>query len=248
MDVPRRIGIVGHPPESVLKAYRSAGATLVDLDIPRPEAPIRLADPHVPRVFCATLRTVLANALALPLDAIVSGVGEDKCDGMRFLVRILRDLGLGPVRETRNLAVEGFGTPLCDGKGPLRARVEAVMDRVVTGVRANPPPPEPDPPAAFWGVPPCDLSLLDLFPDHTQILGWTRCVENDTPADLEVETYVPPGVPAVFFAQSFCQKNVLAKYLAGKHEGLYVEADEKVTGSIRAKVEAFLALNARPTR
>ncbi|MHC4599280.1 MAG: 2-hydroxyacyl-CoA dehydratase family protein [Planctomycetota bacterium] len=240
-----KIGIVGYPPEEVLSGYRSAGAELVDLDVPRPEAPIRLADPHMPRVFCATLRTVLANALTLPLDLIVAGVGECKCDGMRFLVEILRDLGLGPVRETRNHATEGRGTPIADGAGPLRDRVDRIMERIVTGGALEPPRPEPDPPAAFWGVPPRDASLLDLFPESTQILGWTRCVENGTPADLEVESFVPAGVPTVFFAQAFCQKNVLAQYLARKHNGLYVEADEKTTRAVRAKVEAFLALNVK---
>jgi hypothetical protein len=243
-----RIGIVGHPPEEVLSGYRSTGAELVDLDIPRPEAPIRLADPHMPRIFCATLRTVLSNALALPLDLIVAGVGEDKCDGMRFLVRILRDLELGPVRETRNHGTEGRGTPISDGAGPLRERVDRIMERIVSGEHAQPPPPEPDPPAAFWGVPPKDATLLDLFPDSTQILGWTRCVENDTPADLEVESFVPADVPTVFFAQAFCQKNVLARYLAGKHNGLYVEVDETMTRAVRAKVEAFLVLNVKEGR
>ncbi|MHC5079660.1 MAG: hypothetical protein ACYTHN_11610 [Planctomycetota bacterium] len=239
-----RIGIVGYPPQSVLSGYRGVGAEIIDLDIPRPEAPIRLADPYVPRVFCATLRTVLANALSLPLDLIIAAVGECKCDGMRFLVRILRDLDLGPVRETRNLQVEGRGTPISNGTGPLRARVDAIMEPVVTGLFPDPPPVEPHPPAGFWGVPPCDASVLDLFPEGTQILGWTRCVENGTPADLEIETFVPSGLPTIFYAQAFCQKNVLAKFLARKHNGLYVEADETISGSVRAKVEAFLALNA----
>jgi hypothetical protein len=240
----RRIGVVGHPPEEVLAAYRAAGAAFLDLDVPRPEAPIRLADPYLPRPFCATLRTVLANALSLELDLIVAGVGECKCDGMRFLARILRDLGVRAVRETRNLASAGAGTPLCDGTGPLRRRVDAILGRILSGVRTPPPPLEPDPPAGFWGVPPCDASLLDLFPDGTQILGWTRAVENDTPADLETETFVPDGLPTVFFAQSFCQKTALARFLARKHDGLYVDVDEKVSRAVRAKVEAYLALSA----
>jgi len=241
---PRRIGVVGHPPETVLAALRGTGAELVDLDVPRPEAPIRLADPHLPRTFCATLRTVLANALALEPELVVAGVGECKCDGMRFLARILPDLGIRSIRETRNLASKGAGTPLCDGTGPLRVRVEAIMGRILAGVRTPPPPPEPAPPAGFWGVPPCDAALLDLFPDGTRILGWTRAVENDTPADLGVETFVPPGLPVVFFAQAFCQKTALARHLAKKHGGLFVDADERITRAVRAKVEAFLELNA----
>lgn len=239
----RTVGVVGHPPEDVLAVHRREGARLIDLDVPRPEVSIRLADPHLPRVTCATLRTVLSNALALEPDLVVAGVGEDKCDGMRFLVRVLRDLGAAPVVETRNHAREAAGTPVSDGRGPLRARVDAIMERIVTGVRPSPPPRAEPPPAGFWGVPPCDAALLDLFPEDTRILGWTRCVENDTPADLDVETWVPPGLPTVFFAQAFCQKNLLARHLARRHGGLCVEADERVTGSVRAKVEAFLELN-----
>ena len=49
-----------------------------------------------------------------------------------------------------------------------------------------------------------------------------------------------PEVPTVFFAQSFCHKNVMAKHLAEKYGGLYFDLDGRVTRSIRAKVEAFL--------
>ena len=99
---------------------------------------------------------------------------------------------------------------------------------------------EPHPAVAVWGVPCSDFLLYDLFPDGTKILGWTRCFENPTPADDELEQMIDPAVPTVFFAQMFCHKNALAKHLAGVHEGLYLDIDGQVTLPIRAKVEAFL--------
>ena len=68
-----------------------------------------------------------------------------------------------------------------------------------------------EPKFAFWGVPPNDFSILDLFPNETHLLGWTRCVEAGVPADIELEMFVEPEVPTVFYAQAFCAKAQLAK-------------------------------------
>ena len=94
----------------------------------------------------------------------------------------------------------------------------------------------------FWGVPPNDLEVLRLFPDETHVYGWTRCVEAKVPADLELEMFVDPDVPTVFYAQAFCSKTALAKYLANKYNGLYIDIDDYATNSIKAKIEAFLRL------
>ena len=95
----------------------------------------------------------------------------------------------------------------------------------------------------FWGVPPNDLEILKLFPNTTHVYGWVRCVEAGTPADLDLEMYVNPNVPTVFYAQAFCSKSQLAKYLADKYNGLYVDIDDYASSSIKAKIEAFLRLN-----
>ena len=95
----------------------------------------------------------------------------------------------------------------------------------------------------FWGVPPNDLEILRLFPDTTHVYGWTRCVEAGTPADLELEMFVDENVPTVFYAQAFCAKAQLAKYLADKYNGLYIDIDDYASNSIKAKVEAFLRLS-----
>jgi hypothetical protein len=114
-----------------------------------------------------------------------------------------------------------------------------ILDGLVNP-RAHDLEPEPIPSAAIWGVPAADFSLYELLPDGSQILGWTRCLENRTPAEWKLETYVPDGRPTIFFAQTFCPKNVIAQHLARRHNGLYVDADGVLSQSVKAKIEAFL--------
>jgi len=67
-------------------------------------------------------------------------------------------------------------------------------------------------------------------------------MENKAPDNLEIELQVDREIPIVFFAQSFCQKSLLAKYLAHKHNGLFVDVDAQLDDSTKAKVVAFLTL------
>ena len=67
-------------------------------------------------------------------------------------------------------------------------------------------------------------------------------MENKAPDNMEIEMYVDKDVPTVFFAQSFCQKTMLAKYLAHKYNGLFVDVDAQLDDSTRAKIIAFLTL------
>jgi hypothetical protein len=72
-------------------------------------------------------------------------------------------------------------------------------------------------------------------------------MENKTPADTDLESYFNPEVPTVFFAQSFCAKTALAKFLAAKHpKGLYLDVDVTCGSSARAKIQAFLELSGVP--
>ncbi|MEK7399935.1 MAG: hypothetical protein AAB116_23575, partial [Candidatus Poribacteria bacterium] len=74
------------------------------------------------------------------------------------------------------------------------------------------------------------------------IYGWARCMENKAPDNMDIEMLVDEGIPIIFFAQSFCQKTVLAKYLASKYNGLFVDVDALLDDSTKAKVIAFLTL------
>ncbi len=240
----KRIGIVGVPPRDMIDKHRQPGNEIFDLDMPRSDVRKEVAERFVPRVYCATLRTVASNALALDLDIIIAAVGEGKCDGARYIFEKLGEEIGAEIIAVRRSGTEPRGYQVCTSGLPLRDKMDLIIKSVADDLtseemsRVEP----CEPVAGFWGVPPHDYSILDLFPDATHIFGWTRCMENGTPADLDIETYVEPGLPTVFFAQAFCAKNALARTLASVHNGLYVEVDEVMTRSAAAKVEAFLEL------
>lgn len=240
----RKVGIVGIPPVAVIKRLNENGVTIYDLDEPIVKADLEHAAPYLPRVYCAILRTAVVNALHLDLDAVYIDVGPGKCDSALYTADVLDEVLPIPVIRTINQDTEGFGTPICRSSMPLLEKMQAITKGVRT---ATPPVEKPiacEPIAGFWGVPPRDFSILTLFPDATHIYGWTRCMENKTPDNPELEAHVNWHVPTVFFSQSFCAKTALARYLAKKHrQGLYLDVDVHTTGSAKAKIQAFLELS-----
>jgi len=240
----RTIGIIGVPPLAVIRAANQHGLVIHDLDEPLVREDLETASPFLPRVYCAILRTAVVNALHLELDAIYADTGPGKCDCALHTATILAEALPIPVICTRNMDSAAFGTPLCRAKMPLLDRMLAITAGVKSAAPDQNPPPACTPTAGFWGVPPRDFSILELFPDTSHIYGWARCMENKTPADHALEAEFNPEVPTVFFAQSFCAKTALARYLAKKHpHALYLDVDVHATGSARAKVQAFLELS-----
>ncbi|MDP2935094.1 MAG: hypothetical protein Q8O86_01230 [Dehalococcoidia bacterium] len=236
------LGIIGVPPRELLERAWAVSSETLDIDMPMPGITPVDSERYLPKVFCATLRTVMANALRLNLDWMILATGVDKCDGARFIALALREMLGIPIITVENLNFQRRGNPICQSALPLLRKMELIICRVVgeqSYLEIRPCLPE----YGFWGVPPHDFGVLELFPSTTHVYGWSRCFENDVPADLALEMHVDAGIPTVFFAQSFCQKNALAQYLARKHNGLYVEVDTALTKSTRAKIEAFLALN-----
>lgn len=240
---PQRAGIVGVPPLSVISDLNRNGCLVFDLDEPQINKSIDLSSQYLPKVYCAILRTVVLNALHLELDTIYIDVGPGKCDCALHVAMVLEDRLQIPVIKTRNLDDKSFGTTLCRTKMPLYEKFTAITRAVQSdapGPECNPCIPE----AGFWGVPPRDFSILSLFPDTTHIYGWTRCMENKTPANLELEIHYNPDIPTVFFAQSFCAKTALAHHLARLHpRSIFLDCDVTAGNSARAKIEAFLELS-----
>lgn len=240
----RRVGIVGIPPREIIHVLNDNGALIHDLDEPIITADIETASPYLPRVYCAVLRTAMVNALLLELDGIIIDVGPGKCDCALHTAAIMEDSLPIPVIKTRNLDNVGTGYPISKSALPLMEKLRAIT----SGVKYAKPPensPEPCvPTAGFWGVPPRDFSILSLFPDTTHVYGWTRCMENKTPANHKLEAHFNGDIPTVFFAQSFCAKTALARYLAKKHpHGLYLDVDVHTGSSAKAKIQAFLELS-----
>ena len=232
----RRIGFVGCPPEEILAPRRAEG--LIDLDNlvagvePQSES-------LLPRTTCRIIRRILDNALALELDEIVIDEGYGKCDAARGLGEVLEELLEIPIVRTQNKNRGGSGTPICDSDLPLLRKMQLILDGLVRPQELDLRP-ERRPRAGVWGVPAADFAIYELFPDGTQVLGWTRCLENRTPADWALEMHVPEWVPTVFFAQTFCPKNVVAAHLARRYDGLHVDVDGVMSQPVRAKIEAFL--------
>lgn len=242
MKTKYKIGIAGVPSQDVLDKYIDDPSTVIDLDMPVDG--VEYFDPierYAPKIYCATLRTVFTNALVLKPEIIIADVGEGKCDGMRFIAEELKELlPNSRIITTRNIGAKPKGNPICTSDLPLREKMNIIVNNVIkdTDIRVN----QCKPTAGFWGVPPRDFSILDLFPNTTYIYGWTRCMENKAPDNMEIEMLVDEGIPIVFFAQSFCQKTVLAKYLANKYGGLFVDVDAQLDDSTKAKIIAFLTL------
>ncbi len=218
---------------------------MVDLDCPLQAAPSHdAAQGRCPSIFCAVLTTCFTNALILKPDVILADVGPGKCEGARYLCAILQDLlpSTTIIAEENTDSARRHATNCECYTVPLRERMQRIVDRIIKPDLPDFPETNSPPKAGFWGVPPRDFRILEGFPDETVILGWSRSMDSRTPADLELEMQVPHDIPVVFFSQSFCQKSILAKSLAEKHQGLFVESDEKVDNSTIVKIEAFLKL------
>ncbi|MDZ7641165.1 MAG: hypothetical protein U5J62_03955 [Desulfurivibrio sp.] len=239
------VGIVGLPPRELIGRLNRAGTVIHDLDALLVAADYGPVTTLLPQVYCGILRTVALNALSLGdrLDAIFIDTGPGKCDGARYTAAILRRALAVPIYDCRNLDRQAAGTPLCRSALPLVEKLEKITAGVKTATPPTPAPPSCRPAAGFWGVPPRDFSILEAFPAATHVYGWSRCLENKTPADDELEMYCRPEIPTVFFAQSFCPKTALARLLAAHHpRALYLDTDFYGGNSAKAKIQAFLEL------
>ncbi len=242
----KKIGIVGVPPLRIIRQINAEQDIIIDLDEPHLSLPMDREE-QLPKVYCAILRTVLLNAMNMQLDRIYIDIGPGKCDCALHVATVLKHLEVAPIITTCNRDSRGLGISVCRSNLPLTEKLATITKSVQSGR------PSPDlvpsvPAAGFWGVPPRDFSILSLFPDSTHVYGWSRCMENRTPADLGLEMYFNPDIPIVFFAQSFCAKTALARHLASRYpKGLYVDCDVSAGSSTRAKIEAFFELSA-PTK
>ena len=253
MDNIKKIGFWGYPTPDIVKStqknYPNAEWIDLDIDFGNPKTNI------LPESYCKIIRNIIDNTVFIKPDLILAPIGKDKCDSGWFASRILSDMGFNVIPTIYEELEPKRAINICRSNMPLYDKVSTITDGIIkpeiientlcdisiipeTNTSENklftP---------GFWGVPPNDMEILKLFPDTTHVYGWIRCVEAGTPADLELEMYVNPNVPTVFYAQAFCSKAQLAKYLADKYNGLYIDIDDYATGSIKAKIEAFLRLS-----
>lgn len=246
----QKIGFWGYPRPDVIEEtklkYPNAEWIDLDIDFGYPKTNI------LPESYCKIIKNIIDNTMFLKPDLIIAPIGKDKCDSGWFASKILTDMGFNVIttiyEETNNkqeIIICRSNLPLYDKIQLITANIihQAVTTYQSALIPENNNSSNPLFTPGFWGVPPNDLEILKLFPDTTHVYGWTRCVEAGAPADLDLEMYVNPNVPTVFYAQAFCSKAQLAKYLADKYNGLYIDIDDYASGSIKAKIEAFLRLS-----
>lgn len=232
------IGFWGYPNPKIVENTKKEypNAEWIDLDID-----FGYQDKNIlPDSYCKIVKNIINNTVKLNPEKIIAPIGKDKCDSGWFAAKLLKDLGYNVEESIYENLENPYPIEICTSSMPLYDKFVTITDNIVE--RKEIITTQCQPKFGFWGVPPNDLELLKLFPDETHVYGWTRCVEAGTPADIDLEMYVDEDVPTVFYAQAFCAKSQLAKYLADKYNGLYIDIDDYANNSIKAKIEAFLRL------
>lgn len=233
-----KIGFWGYPDpqvtEETKKEYPNAEWIDLDIDFGYPDLNL------LPESYCKIIKNIINNSLAIKPVKIIAPIGKDKCDSGWFAAQVLKDKGFNVVETKFEQTEKRKDLVISTSNMPLYDKVNTITNNLINPVKYDLP--QVKAKFGFWGVPPNDLELLRLFPDETHVYGWTRCVEAGVPADIDLEMYVDEDVPTVFYAQAFCSKAQLAKYLADKYNGLYVDIDDFANNSIRAKIEAFIRL------
>ena len=232
------IGFWGYPNPQVIEEtkleYPNAEWIDLDIDFNYPDYKI------LPESYCKIIKNVINNSMELKPVKIVAPIGKDKCDSGWFAAQVLKDKGFNVVETIYEQTTKKNDIVISTSNLQLFKKVDTIMCNIITPKHYNLPQTKAE--FGFWGVPPNDMEILNLFPNTTHVYGWIRCVEAGTPADIELEMHVDEDVPTVFYAQAFCAKAQLAKYLADKYNGLYVDIDDFANNSIKAKIEAFLRL------
>lgn len=236
----RIIGFWGYPSLDLINKYKSIypNHEWIDLDIDYGCPKLGI----LPDAYCKIVKNMIYNAIWLKdrIDIIIAPIGKEKCDSGWFAAKLLKDMGFKVEESIYEQLTRRNKISISTSNLPLRKKFELITADIIE--QKHPHYEQSKPEFGFWGVPPNDLSVLELFPDNTHVYGWTRCVEAGVPGDIELEMFVDKDVPTVFYTQAFCAKAQLAKYLADKYNGLYVDIDDMVTNSVKYKIEAFIKL------
>ena len=217
-------------------------AIWVDLDIDYNYPDLKF----IPDNYCTIIKNIYNNALFLKdrIIKVLAPIGKDKCDSAYFIAHILKENGFDiefSTFEDKCPDINNLKLPISKSDLPLKEKIELITKNIYERKDYSYLK-EVKPSFGFWGVPPNDLDILNIFPNNTEVFGWSRAVEAGYPGDWELETYYDKNLPTVFFTQSFCSKTTVAKYLANKSGGLLIDIDTIPTNSIKAKIEAFIKL------
>ncbi len=238
------IGFYGCPRfeliEKIKKEYKDA--LFIDLDVNYNYPDLKIA----PDNYCVIIKNILNNALYLKdrIILILAAVGKDKCDSGFFVSKLLQQKGFKVIESIFEDVCPNktsLKLPISKSNLPLKDKINLITKNIIEQKDYSNLP-QAKAKFGFWGVPPNDFSILDLFIEPTEIFGWLRAVEAGYPGDFELEVEVDSNLPTIFFTQAFCSKTLLASNLAKKHQGLFIDVDCESSNSIKAKIEAFIKL------
>ncbi len=240
----KKIGFYGQPDQKVMDLFIEEGYSFLDLDIDFKVSNVKIVQDD----YCHIIRNIINNAICYrdSIEYIICTSGRDKCDQGRNVRDILSRLDF-KVIDGSNLNKTKIREPIISmARHSLKDRVIRIMNMVYAPLSEQ----EKDyyinnrcePQFNYHGVPPHDIDLLNIFPDDTHIEGWIRLVEMGIPSRDDMEWDIYYNIPTVFYAQSFCNKQIMSKFLADRYNGLYLDGHGRVTGSILAKLEAFIRL------
>lgn len=238
-----RVGFVGVPPLELINNLKTKHKNITWFDLDEPNFKKANICLGIPKTTCKIIQTIYLNFLEINLDLLIATTGKSKCDFMEYLIPIFKSLKPSlEIIKTPNNDKEIKDQIICKSNISLISKFKLICSSVVKDIdKKNLI--ESKTKAAFWGVPPYDYSILELFPNGTKIFGWTRCMEAKVPSNLDLELFVDKDTPTVFYSQLFCAKSILAKDLAKKNNGLFVESDGMIDNSTKEKISAFLELN-----
>ena len=246
-DKSKLIAFYGQPDQRVMDIFRLSGYRFLDLDIDYNVPDFEI----VPEVCCHIIKDIVNNVFYFKEQILVTfcTTGIDKCDQARNVRDILLMEGFDVIDAT-NFCMEPIRPLIIStARSPLKERVSRIMELCFNPLTEreknffikN----QCEPVFSFHGVPPEDINLLDVFPEETHIQGWTRLVELGTPGKIEMEWKIENSAPTVFYTQSFCNKGLMGKYLAERHNGLHIDGHGKISSSVMAKLEAFIKMRRR---
>lgn len=246
-DRTKKIGFFGQPDQKTMDIFNQAGYDFLDLDINSSNPNRKM----VPEVTCHIIQDIVNNALFYQdqLDYIICTTSADKCDQGRNTMHLLSNLNFKLI-DASNFNSKKLREPIISqAYGSLKKRIVRIMELVYNPLtkeeieyyKAH----QCESQFNFHGVPPRDIDLLENFPDKTHIEGWIKLVEMGIPSRVDLEWKIEKDVPTIFYTQSFCNKQMMAQFYANKTNGLYLDGHESVTGSMKAKLEAFLRLRSK---
>ena len=243
----KTIGFWGQPDQRTMDIFREKKCCFIDVDVYQGAEDSDMT----PKVCCHIIKDIYDNIYSLKdkVALYIATTGADKCDQGRNLRDVLLMEGIPVIDSSNYNTVPIRPLLISTAKGPLKERVaritrlnyEPLTLEEISYYQNN----QCQPLFNFHGVPPRDLDILDNFPQETHIEGWTRLVELGVPKMVEWEWELNNNAPTVFYTQSFCNKEVMARYLAKKWGGLYIDCHNEITGSQEAKLQAFLRLNSK---